>query len=493
MKVYLIGAGPGDPELITLKASRLIAACDVVVYDDLIPTEILLTARPGATKIYVGKRGGRKYMKQPEINELLVSLAQEGHTVARLKGGDPCIFGRGGEEALYLHEHQIPFEIIPGISSAVAGPISAGIPPTHRGYAASVKFVTAHEDPAKESGFLDWANLAADSGTIVFLMGARRIASIAEKLMAEGMPGDTACALVKDATTFSQRHVVSVLERVGDDAIEHKISSPCIMVVGKVATLSSTLYTREALPLSGKSVLITRPAHLAMKTASLFASQGARCIVYPLVEIAPLEFALPDLASYDLFIFTSQNAVPLFLDRMFSSGMDARALSGKQLVCIGPKTRDALLGYGLIADAVAEEFRAEGIMELLSDRDLAGRRVCLPRAKGARSYLRDALLERGAAVDEIFVYETILPREATPADFSQALGDACSVVFTSPSGFGNAVRLLDGDLSVLAGKQLIAIGPVTAQAMESRGLLPHLVAQEYTDEGIIRALKGEVV
>ena len=234
MKVYLIGAGPGDPELITIKAMHAISLCDTVVYDDLIPKEILLFAPRDAARIYVGKRAGRNYMKQPEINDLLVSLAKKGHTIARLKGGDPCIFGRGGEEALYLREHGVPFEIIPGISSAVAGPISAGIPPTHRGYASSVKFVTAHEDPSKESGFLDWANLAHDSGTIIFLMGAQRIASIAEKLMAEGMSGEIPCALVQDATTPAQRHVVSTLHAVGEDALQHKISSPCIMVVGKV-------------------------------------------------------------------------------------------------------------------------------------------------------------------------------------------------------------------------------------------------------------------
>lgn len=491
MKVYLIGTGPGDPELITVKAARIIAGCDVVVYDDLIPREILLSARSDAQKLYVGKRAGRDYMKQPEINDLLVKLAREGHIIARLKGGDPCIFGRGGEEALYLKEHGIPFEIIPGISSAVAGPVSAGIPPTHRGYASSVRFVTAHEDPTKESGFLDWANLARDSGTIIFLMGARRIASIAEKLIAEGMSSDTPCALVQDATTPRQRHIISILHDVGRDAETEKISSPCIMVVGKVSELSRVLYDKHDLPLSGSSILITRPAHLALQSASLFASQGARCIIYPLVEITSLEFQLPDVSSYDMFIFSSQNAVPLFFEKVFQAGFDARIFSGRQIVCIGPKTRDALVSYGIKADVTAADFRAEGIMAMLKDQDLQDRRICLPRALGARAYLREALEERGSTVCEIFVYETTLPADANRDDFCRALDEVQTVVFTSPSGFRHACGLLDDDTALLTDKQLIAIGPVTSRAMENAGLIPHLVAQEYTDEGIISILKGE--
>ena len=263
MKVFLIGAGPGDPELITIKARRILEGCDAVVYDDLIPEEVLGLAPREARKIYVGKRAGKEYMKQPRINELLLGLAQEGLDVARLKGGDPCIFGRGGEEALFLREHGVPVEIIPGITSAIAGPISAGIPPTHRGLAASVTFVTAHEDPTKESGFMDWAHLAKDPGTIVFLMGAGRIGAIAGRLMEEGMPADTPCAVVQDATTPSQRQVVSILESIGHEALLQHITSPCIIVVGKVVSLSGKLYSTNDLPLSGSQCsspgLITLP------------------------------------------------------------------------------------------------------------------------------------------------------------------------------------------------------------------------------------------
>ncbi len=490
MKVYLIGAGPGDPGLITLKAVRTIPACDAVVYDDLIPREILGLARAGARKIYVGKRAGRKYMKQPEINELLLGLAREGLTVARLKGGDPCIFGRGGEEALFLKEHGVSVEIIPGITSAIAGPVSAGIPPTHRGMAASVRFVTAHEDPGKGSGFLDWGLLARDTGTLVFLMGASRIGSIAEKLMGEGMRGDMPCALVQDATLPTQRQVITTLERMGEEGAAHGIGSPCIVVVGEVASLSAALFSEKDRPLKGRTVLLTRPAHLASESASLFARAGATVSLYPLLEIAPLPFDLPDLASVDLTIFTSQNAVPLFMDKLLASGLDARALAGGEILCIGPKTRDALLGYGIRADGMASEFRAEGIMDMLKGRDLAGKRVCLPRAKGARTYLADALKEKGAAVEEIFVYETVLPGEANGEDFLACLEGADTVVFTSPSGVRHALMLLNGATKHLKDRTLVAIGPVTAAAMERSGVPADLTAEEYTDAGIIEKLKG---
>lgn len=491
MKVYLIGAGPGDPELITVKARRIIQECDAVVYDDLIPGEILGLAPRNARRFYVGKRGGRDYTRQPQINELLLNLARQGLTVARVKGGDPCIFGRGGEEALYLHEHGIPFEIVPGVSSATAGPVAAGIPPTHRGMAASVTFVTAHEDPAKESGFLDWSLLAKEPGTIVFLMGAGRISAIAEKLLVHGMSPDTPCALVQDATTPRQRHLVSTLSSVGEQALKHGIGSPCIVVVGRVASLSEKLYRRPDLPLSGMSVLITRPGHLALETSAIFASKGARTVVYPLIEISALPFDMPDLSACDMLIFTSQNAVDLFFDRLFGEKRDARFLGGVEILCIGPRTRDALMGHGIVADGMAAEFRAEGIVDMLEDRDLSGKRICLPRARGARPVLVEALRGRGAVVDELTIYDTVMPEHADHESFVSALDDVDTAVFTSPSGVRNAMALLYDKPEKLAAKRLVAIGPVTAKALEGYGLKPALVAGEYTDEGIVKALTGE--
>jgi len=278
MKVYLIGAGPGDPELITLKARRVLETCGAVVYDDLIAREILALAPAGASRIYVGKRGGKPSMGQEAINGLLVNLARQGLVVARLKGGDPCVFGRGGEEAMHLAENGIPFEFVPGVTSAIAGPVSAGIPPTHRGMAASVTLVTAHEDPGKNSGFLDWDHLARDTGTLVFLMGASRIESIASKLVERGMDPSTPCAMIQEATTPAQRTLVSTLAAVGGEAALAGMSSPSVIVVGKVAGLAGRLGQRRNLPLSGMSVLVTRPAHQSYESAALFAASGARAV-----------------------------------------------------------------------------------------------------------------------------------------------------------------------------------------------------------------------
>ncbi len=489
MKVYLIGAGPGDPELITVKAARAIGACDTVVYDDLIPEEILLLARPQARKIYVGKRAGKDYMRQDQINQLLLDLARQGRTIARIKGGDPCVFGRGGEEALFLKKNGIPCEIVPGVSSAIAGPESVGIPPTHRGLAASLKIVTAHEDPTKEDGFLDWPLLARESGTLVFLMGATRLGAIAERLIAEGMDAATPCAFIQDATLPTQRHVLTTLAEAGQRAAEENIASPCVMVVGKVCVLSREILHETALPLKGRSILITRPSHLAFQTAALFAAQGARTFVYPLIDIKDLVFELPDIGVYDIIIFTSQNAVPLFMDRLFSAGQDSRALADKRIYCIGPKTRDALARYGIIPDAMAAEFRAEGIMDMLADQDLHAKRVCLPRAQGARPYLVQALQEKGAQVDEILVYATVMPEGADKQGFTDMLAKVDTVIFTSPSGARNARALLADDIGPLKDKRLVAIGPVTAAAMEKLGLPPVLTADEYTDQGIMEILQ----
>lgn len=491
MKVYLIGTGPGDPGLLTMKAAGIIPECDAVVYDDLIPYEILHMAKPSAEKYYVGKRAGKDYTKQPQINNLLLELAKKGLTIARLKGGDPCVFGRGGEEALFLKENGIPFEIIPGISSAIAGPISAGIPPTHRGLAASLKIVTAHEDPSKGSGFLDWTLLAKETGTLVFLMGAGRINEISEALIREGMDASTPCAIIQDATLSSQKHIVSTLAVMGLEAEKNGMGSPCIIVVGKVAALSRELFNTEEKPLSGRSILITRPLHLSYKTAGAFSAQGAQVYTYPLIELKELPFSV-DVSGYDMIIFTSQNAVPLFFKSIKTKGLDARILAGKEIICIGPKTRDALSSFGIKADKMAEEFRAEGIMDLFEGRELKGMKICLPRAKDARPFLADALRSRGAVVEEIFVYKTEMPENADARTFLSLAEKCDTIVFTSPSGARNAVLLAGDQIDKIKGKTLIAIGPVTAGAMEKLGITASQYAKEYTDEGIIELMKGAI-
>ena len=493
MKVYLVGTGPGDPELLTLKAVRIIGMCDVLVYDDLIPPEILGLARRDTRMVYVGKRSGKHSMKQKDINKLLVDVAKKGNIVARLKGGDPCIFGRGGEEGLYLNEHDIPFEIIPGISSATAGPISAGIPPTHRSLASSVKIITAHEDPTKTDGFLDWSYLAKDKGTLVFLMGASRIKAIADRLVKEGMPSKMPCALIQDAATGSQRRLISTLEGVGAHALSAGITSPCIMVIGKVVSMEKDLYITRDLPLKGRSVLITRPRRFSWSTALLFSSYGAKAYLYPLIEISDMDFGLPEFESYDMFIFTSRNAVDIFLNKIFSQGLDARVFRGKEIVAIGPKTKDALMKYGLISDIMADSYTAEGIMKKIvsMDLNLKGIAVCIPRAKGARHYLVDALEQKGAHADEVILYESRLPQHANRDAFVNILSKVDTVTFTSPSGVKNAFSLLGrGAASLLKEKVLVAIGPITGYSMKNLGISPDISAKTHTDKGMIDAIRG---
>ncbi len=490
-KVYLVGTGPGDPELLTLKAERVIRTADVLVYDDLIPPEVMGLVGKHALTIYVGKRAGKHKMGQEEINGLMVKLALEGKTVARLKGGDPCIFGRCGEEATYLKEHGVDFEIIPGISSATAGPVSAGIPPTHRQLSSSLRIVTAHEDPTKKDSLLDWENLARDKGTIIFLMGASRIGAIAKRLIKEGMDGDRPCALIQDATTGSQRHVLSTLEKVAEDAALAGIASPCIMLVGNVAVLARDLFRPAKLPLEGRSVLITRPVHLAWESALLFSSRGAKAYVYPLIEISKLDFDIPRIDSYDMFIFTSQNAVTIFMERLFSAGLDARVFGGREIVAIGPGTTGALNKYGIRVDTIAGTYTAEGIVDAIGMKDLKGRFICIPRAKGARPYLVKALEGMGAYVREILVYESRMPANACKESFYRVLSKVESVIFTSPSGASNAFKLLGKDtIHILASKTVIAIGPVTANFLKASGLEPDLSATIHTDMGIIEAMKG---
>jgi uroporphyrinogen III methyltransferase/synthase len=352
--------------------------------------------------------------------------------------------------------------------------------------------VTAHEDPLKESGFLDWNLLAKETGTLVFLMGAGRINEISEALIKEGMDALTPCAIIQDATLASQKHIVSTLAEIGIEAEKIGIGSPCIIVVGKVAGLSRELFSFKEKPLSGRKVLITRPAHLSYKTSDAFSAQGAQVFIYPLIELREIPFRIDDVSKYNMIIFTSQNAVPLFFRSLSAKGLDARVLAGKEIICIGPKTREGLVSFGIKADKMAAEFRAEGIMDLLEGRDLKGLKICLPRAKDARPFLVGALKSRGANVEEIFVYETAMPHGADAETFLSLAEKCDTIVFTSPSGARNAVLLAGDKIDEIKTKTLIAIGPVTAGAMKELGITASASAKEYTDEGILELLKGDI-
>ncbi|MCQ2445190.1 MAG: uroporphyrinogen-III C-methyltransferase, partial [Mailhella sp.] len=344
MYVYLIGAGPGDPGLLTCKGRRALSEADVVVYDYLASDELLSIARPDAEMIYVGKIAGNHAMKQPDINKLLVRKAKEGKTVARLKGGDPYIFGRGGEEAEELVDAGVPFEEIPGISSSIAGPAYAGIPLTHRAYSSSVTIITGHEDPTKPDSSHDWSALARSASTLVFLMGMKNLPDIASKLMENGLPGSTPAALVHWGTTDRQRSLASTLEDLPAAAVREHFANPSVIIVGDVVKLKDRLDWFEKKPLFGRTVVVTRAREQASGSAALFAERGARVIQFPTIKIspmadsAPIDEAIRGLASYGWVIFTSVNGVRFFRERLRALGLDARALGGCKVAAIGPAT-----------------------------------------------------------------------------------------------------------------------------------------------------------
>ncbi len=400
-KVYLIGAGPGDPGLITVRGLALLRRADVVVYDQLASPELLKEAPAGAELLYVGKKAGAHAVPQGGINELLVHRARAGLTVVRLKGGDPFVFGRGGEEAEELAAAGIPFEVVPGVTSAVAVPAYAGIPVTHRRYTTLVTFITGHEDPAKEASTIPWAALGQNPGTLVFLMGVKNLGENCRRLIDAGRAADTPAAVIQSGTTLSQRTVVGTLATIAERAREAGIKPPAVLVVGGVVELAETLKWWENRPLWGKTALVTRSRDQASRLVDLLGAAGARCLEVPTIEIippadfAPLDAALQHLSRYEWVIFTSANGVSAFMDRLFHLGQDVRVLGRARLAVIGPATAEALRGYGLVADVVPDTFRAEGLLSVLEPKLLGGRRILLARAEQARDVLPEGLARPG--------------------------------------------------------------------------------------------------
>ncbi|MDI3280873.1 MAG: uroporphyrinogen-III C-methyltransferase [Bacillota bacterium] len=503
-KVFLVGAGPGDPGLLTLRGRQCLERADVVVYDRLANERLLSYARSDAELIYVGKAANRHALPQEEINLLLVQKASEDKVVVRLKGGDPYIFGRGGEEAEVLRRHGIPFEEVPGVTSAVAAPAYAGIPLTHRGYASSLAIVTGHEDPTKGESSLRWEKLATATDTLVFLMGMENLEQIAEKLLAYGRPASAPVALVRWGTTADQEVLVGELGTIARRAAEQNFTSPAIIVVGEVVRLRSLLNWFEEKPLFGRRILVTRSRAQASALSDLLAELGAEPVEFPAIEIAPpesyapLDEAIERLSSYHWVIFTSSNGVDAFLQRLLEKGRDARALGGRKLAAIGPGTAAALRRWGLQADyAPAEEFRAEGILAGFPAAEVAGRRFLLPRAAEARDVLPRRLAEQGARVDEVTAYRTVPARSGHQREAVRQLleeGKIAAVTFTSSSTVRNFLQLLGeggggGEWRrLLAGVVVACIGPITAETARQAGLTVHVEAEEYTIPGLVRAL-----
>lgn len=495
--VYLIGAGPGDPGLLTIKAKECIETADVVVYDYLASPFLLNYARKDAQIIYVGKKGGDHTLTQDKINLLLVDKAKQGFDVARLKGGDPFVFGRGGEEAQMLLGHGVPYEVIPGVTSAIAAPAYAGIPVTHRDHTSFVSFITGHEDPTKKDTSMQWDVYAKSNATLVFLMGVKNLENIVKNLVAHGKPADTPIALVRWGTTTRQQTVTGTLETIVDLVKAAQLKSPAIIIIGHVVSLRKELAWFDKRPLFGKRIVITRARAQASDLVSKLSRLGAHCIEIPTIQIAPprdiapLKESIKHIKGYDWLVFTSVNGVKFFFETLFDMGKDVRALGHLKFACIGPVTRDRLKDYGIISDILPKTFRAESVIDAFSGVDLEDKKVLLPRAMVARTILPEELTKMGALVDEVSAYETRLDdrgKEELIALLENNEIDA--ITFTSSSTVSNFMSLLEPDAAKKQLKNIVfaSIGPITSDTARTLGIEPDIEANDYTIQGLTDSL-----
>ncbi|CAM2061352.1 uroporphyrinogen III methyltransferase / synthase [Desulfovibrionales bacterium] len=497
MKVYIIGAGPGDPGLLTLKAKAVLEMADVVVYDYLANDSFLTFCRPDAECIYVGKKSGNHTLPQDRINALLVDKAREGKVIARLKGGDPYIFGRGAEEAEELLEAGIPVEVVPGVTSAVAAAACAGIPLTHRKYASSVSFITGHEDLTKRESALHWNALAKSSSTLVFFMGMKNLFAIAQNLIVGGRSAETPVALVRWGTTCRHTSIVSTLADVAMAAERDGFKAPCLIIVGEVVCLASTLNFFERRPLLGKGIVVTRAREQASKLLEQLAELGACCYQFPTIEVRPLddyakvEQTILRLRDYDWLVFTSANGVKYFWEYLGEVGLDTRILGGIKVAAIGPATAIALAGRGVNADLVPEQYVTESLVTRLLEQDMAGARVLIPRAREARELLPEELAKVGVKVQVLPLYE-IVPAEADQEALlaAMATGEIHCITFASSSTVDNFFAHIQSETveAVRPGVKLACIGPVTAKTLEKHGFIADIVPTDYTIPALVDAL-----
>lgn len=498
-KVYLVGAGPGDPGLITLKAVECLAEADVVFYDNLANRAFLRYASDAAELIYVGKKGGHHTLAQHEINRLIVEKALSGKKVVRLKGGDPFIFGRGGEEAEELVAAGIEFEVVPGITSAIAVPAYAGIPLTHRSYTSTVAFITGHEDPSKESSRIAWEKIATGAGTLVFLMGVGNLEKIADALIIHGRDPMTPVAIIRKGTEAAQHTVTGSLQDIAQKARSLGIKPPAIIVVGGVVALRDKLNWYETKPLFGKNIIVTRARAQASEFSKKLASLGANPIEFPTIEVVPpddwseLDNAISELDQYDWLIFTSVNGVRFFLARLKKTGRDLRALGNIKIAAIGPKTAQELKDLCLVPDIVPYEYRAEAIVEEFKQRGASKTKVLIPRAQEAREVLPKTLRKMGFTVNVVTAYRTVRPEHDLDS-VKQMLKDRQihMITFTSSSTVRNFVAMFqqeEDDLSKWMQHIPVAcIGPVTAETAKDLGFSVDIMPNEYTIEGLVETI-----
>ena len=495
-KVYLVGAGPGDPDLITVKGLESLKKADVIIYDRLLDERLLDLAAPTAERIYVGKAVGEHTRPQNEINQLLVAMAKEGKTVVRLKGGDPFVLGRGGEEAEVLAQNCVPFEVVPGITSAVAVPAYAGIPVTHRGLASSFAVITGHEDPNKEESSINWEKLATGVDTLIFLMGMKNLPEIVSKLIEFGRPSSTPVAVIKEGTKPEQKTVVGSLQDIVAKVKDNSLTPPAIIIIGEVVRLRDKLRWFDNRPLFGKRILVTRARHQASALSQLLAEHGAKPIELPSIDIQPiadsmeLDQAISNLKDYHWIIFTSTNGVAAFWQQLNDLRLDSRAMFGLQIGAIGPATAEALTANGVTPDYVPESYTTEGILAGLGHRDIAGKRFLLPRADKADKELVHGIRRLGAEVYEVTAYHTVPANESTSEAKRMLIsGEIDVITFTSSSTVANLVAAFQGEPLTINNAKVACIGPKTAEAAARSGLKVDIVASEQTISGLVAAIE----
>jgi uroporphyrinogen III methyltransferase/synthase len=493
--VYLVGAGPGDPGLLTVRALELIATADVILHDRLIPASALDGARKDAELLYVGKEGGGSSVAQEQTEALIVERARAGKSVVRLKGGDPFVFGRGGEEALTLRDAGISFEVVPGVTAGVAALAYAGIPVTHRGLARAVAFVTGRTG---DESALDWRALAAFPGTLVFYMGVKRLDEIAASLIEAGRDAGEPAAVVEGGTLPTQRTVRGSLASIAEQVEREQVGSPSITVIGPVVALAGQLAWLTPLPLAGRTVAVTRARAQASGLARGLLELGASVVQAPVIRTEPLPGPALDPAPYDLICVTSPNAVGELFARLAADRRDARALAGTRIASIGPGTSRELAARGILADLTPERSVGEGLVEALADTPVS--HALIARARDARDVLPDALRERGAKVDVLDLYETVV--EPLAPETLAAAQAADYVTFTSSSTVRNFVQAAAGAPAPQAAggnvaglspdTRTVSIGPITSESLREHGFTVDVEAERHDIDGVLRALLADV-
>lgn len=496
--VYLVGAGPGDPALITLRGVECLKSADVVVYDYLANEQLLSHAPEDAERIYAGKIGGRHNQGQDEINSLLVAKGGAGKIVVRLKGGDPFVFGRGGEECEALREAGIPFEVVPGVTAAVGASAYSGIPLTHRDITASVAFVTGQEGLNKHESNIDWDRLSLGGGTVVFYMGVTTLRRNMQRMMEHGRSPATPVALVRWATTPCQQVLVGTLADIADRADECGFKPPAITIVGEVVALRKKLQWFDKRPLCGKKIVVTRAAEQAGEFAATLAARGAIALECPTIRLVEpeswqlLDLAIRELHSYDWLVLTSGNAVRYFFQRLETLGLDARALGGCRICAVGPKTADEIRLFGIKPDLVPTDYKAEGVVDEFSRLDMHCSRVLFPRADKARDVIPRELKRMGAHVDSPVVYRNIFPERLPPETlFALEKRSVDCITFTSSSTVQNLAAMLGEELmlDMLKGVAVASIGPITSKSCRDLGLRVDIEPESSTLDDLVKALE----